>query len=215
MGPIAGCEPREWIIDDAYDLVAGPHPGKERIRVVEYSAYEALEGSNQRWKSMHSDAQEERTNAIRERDRWKEEYENLCKFANQFEQQRDEARAARKSEFEENMANIAHAAELYTQLNKALALVSGYERAAKIASETIASERARSQKLVEALKRVAGYWSDGRAKIAADALAEYESAAIPVKSEHADNCRIHRMDGNCTCGLHEKGTKDPRQESGE
>lgn len=33
---------REWIIDDAYDLVAGPHPGKERIHVIEKSHAEAL-----------------------------------------------------------------------------------------------------------------------------------------------------------------------------
>ncbi len=33
-------KPREWVIDDAYDLVAGPHPGQERIEVVEKSAYE-------------------------------------------------------------------------------------------------------------------------------------------------------------------------------
>lgn len=35
-------EPREWVIDDSYDLVAGPHPGKERITVVEKSAYDEL-----------------------------------------------------------------------------------------------------------------------------------------------------------------------------
>lgn len=47
--------PREWIIDDAYDLVAGPHPGKERIEVVEKSAYLALEKERDELKADHRD----------------------------------------------------------------------------------------------------------------------------------------------------------------
>lgn len=38
--------PRVWVIDDAYDLVAGPHPGKERIEVVEKSAYDIVHRHN-------------------------------------------------------------------------------------------------------------------------------------------------------------------------
>lgn len=42
------------------------------VHVIEYSVYEAV---------------------ARERDKWKDEYENLSKFATQFEAERDESRA--------------------------------------------------------------------------------------------------------------------------
>lgn len=62
--------PREWIIDDAYDLVAGPHPGKERIEVVEKSAYLALEKERDEYERLANEW-------MQDCDKLKEKYEPM------------------------------------------------------------------------------------------------------------------------------------------
>lgn len=73
-------EPREWLYvgnfisqsGEKYTILNGPDIGSNKIWLVEKSAY---------------------LQAIKERDEWKNEYQNLCKFATQFEEQRDEWRS--------------------------------------------------------------------------------------------------------------------------
>lgn len=104
-------KPREWRYvgkfisqqGSQYAIIEGPEFGEHKVRLVERSEYDRvcaerdelklqLQFTNSGWpheKKLH----EEIAQLKAERDEWQDEYQNVCKFVTQYEEQCDQLKA--------------------------------------------------------------------------------------------------------------------------